>query len=149
MNIRKFRGKYGFLSNFHSAEFIDENGRVWPTVEHYYQAHKTLNYESQEDIRLTHDLREVKLKGRYVDWRSDWDDVKQRTMLFALRQKFSQNSELGARLLETEDSHLTEGNDWHDNEWGDCECSACKRVEGQNLLGKLLMQVREELKEEG
>jgi hypothetical protein len=38
-----------------------------------------------------------------------------------------------------------EGNNWHDNTWGNCLCDKCKGIEGKNLLGNILMQVREEL----
>jgi len=45
--INTFRGKYRFLSNFYYAE-VNYEGIRYPTVEHAYQAAKTLS----TDIRL-------------------------------------------------------------------------------------------------
>lgn len=66
-------------------------------------------------------------------------------MLIALRKKFN-NSVLKKKLLATGDALLIEGNTCHDNYWGDCKCEKCKDIKGENRLGQLLMQVREELK---
>ena len=60
--------------------------------------------------------------------------------------KFKQNADLANKLLATGDSELIEGNRWHDNVWGDCECSRCINRPGRNLLGKALMEVREVLR---
>jgi predicted NAD-dependent protein-ADP-ribosyltransferase YbiA (DUF1768 family) len=49
-------------------------------------------------------------------------------------------------LLDTGDEELVEGTTWHDNIWGNCSCPKCKNIPGQNRLGKLLMQIREEIK---
>lgn len=54
--------------------------------------------------------------------------------------KFSQNENLKARLLETGDKHLEEGNTWGDKIWGTVN------GEGENNLGKILMRVRAELR---
>ncbi|WP_283390215.1 NADAR family protein [Methanobrevibacter woesei] len=47
--IDKFRGKYWFLSNFYESPIEDEN-ITYPTVEHYFQAQKTLNREEKLKI---------------------------------------------------------------------------------------------------
>ena len=60
-------------------------------------------------------------------------------MLSGLRIKFK-NPELRSLLLATGNEELVEGNWWRDTYWGVCEGV------GQNKLGKLLMQVREEVK---
>jgi predicted NAD-dependent protein-ADP-ribosyltransferase YbiA (DUF1768 family) len=65
-------------------------------------------------------------------------------MMRGLRLKF-QDPKLRAMLLATGNEELIEGNTWHDNTWGDCSCDACKDIEGKNMLGKLLMKVRDEL----
>ena len=66
-------------------------------------------------------------------------------MKFGLTEKF-RIPELREKLLATGNEELVEGNTWHDNIWGNCSCDCCKKIEGQNKLGKLLMQVREEIR---
>lgn len=63
-----------------------------------------------------------------------------------LKAKFS-DEDLKARLLLTAEKQLIEGNNWHDNFWGNCTCKKCGSIEGKNMLGKLLMKLREELQE--
>jgi predicted NAD-dependent protein-ADP-ribosyltransferase YbiA (DUF1768 family) len=74
--------------------------------------------------------------------RPDWDDTKINTMLTLLRQKFALGSELAKKLLDTGNRDLVEGNTWGDTFWGVC------KGQGENMLGKLLMQVRAELRGE-
>jgi predicted NAD-dependent protein-ADP-ribosyltransferase YbiA (DUF1768 family) len=66
-------------------------------------------------------------------------------MLQGLRLKFA-IPELAEKLLATGDAELIEGTTWHDNTWGNCSCPQCENIPGENRLGKLLMQVREEIK---
>lgn len=56
--------------------------------------------------------------------------------------KFSGNPTLTKKLLATEDAILVEGNTWHDTYWG----YDMRQKRGQNKLGKILMQVRRELR---
>ena len=53
----------------------------------------------------------------------------------------TQNPELGNKLLETGNQELVEGNTWGDIFWGVCN------GKGQNWLGKILMMVRDEIRE--
>ncbi len=80
-----------------------------------------------------------KSKGGIVTKRPNWDTIKLDVMLYLLRQKFS-IPKLKAKLLATGDQELVEGNKWHDTFWG-----VCNGV-GSNHLGRLLMQVRQEVK---
>ena len=66
-------------------------------------------------------------------------------MYQALWLKFSIPT-LREKLLATDNEELVEGNTWHDNTWGECSCERCKDIKGQNRLGKMLMQIREEIK---
>jgi ribA/ribD-fused uncharacterized protein len=143
--IDHFDGDWHFLTNFSASPIVWE-GREWPTVEHLFQAHKSLDDEERELIRTAHTPAEAKRLGRRVTKRSDWEEVRQDVMLQCLRAKFSQNSDLAQRLLDTRDALLVEGNTWHDNTWGDCRCKRCAAIEGDNLLGKALMQIRNELR---
>ena len=78
--------------------------------------------------------------GRQIQLRSDWEQVKEDVMYEVCRAKFMQNPDLKARLLSTGTVQLVEGNNWNDREWGVCN------GEGKNKLGKILMRIREELR---
>lgn len=82
-----------------------------------------------------------------VKLREDWEKVKYDCMKITLRCKFTQNKNLKEKLLATKDAILIEDTTgWHDNIWGDCNCVRCKNKKGENLLGKALMEIRDELK---
>ena len=142
--INNFDGEFAFLSNFAVSPIIYEN-KTWPTVEHIFQAMKTLDNTEREIIRLSATPGKAKRLGKKVTLRPEWESVKKSVMLTCVKLKFSQNSELKEKLLSTNDSLLIEGNNWHDNTWGNCSCEKCEHIAGQNLLGKILMQVRSEL----
>ena len=144
--IDKFKGEYEFLSNFYNSEIIYE-GISYPTVEHAFQAAKTLNINERIVISKLDTPGKAKRAGRKCNLREDWEVVKYDVMYQCIRLKF-QNPELKKLLLETNHKYLIEGTTWHDNYWGDCSCEKCKDIHGNNQLGKTLMQVREELRKE-
>lgn len=58
-----------------------------------------------------------------------------------VRQKFNHRyPELRTKLLSTGDLEIIEGNHWGDTFWGVCNGT------GENHLGRILMQVREDLR---
>ena len=65
-----------------------------------------------------------------------------------IRQKFTRYPELGNKLLETGDAKLIEGNNWNDRFYGAVYDTNRNEWMGENHLGKLLMKIREELKQE-
>lgn len=135
-----------FLSNFHSA-VVTYDGIAYPTVEHAYQAAKCVDPEQRKGFNWHISAWKAKRLGRKVKIRPDWEAVKSTIMLELLRQKFSKGPFKGW-LLSTIGYELVEGNDWHDTYWGVCDgtCTLGPHTPyGQNLLGKLLMQVRTEL----
>ena len=140
--IKNFEGEYAFLSNFYFSPMIIDNV-VYTTNEHFFQAMKSLNLKERQAIVLAPTPGKAKRLGRKVSLRKDWEDIKEEVMLTGLRHKFS-NPELRKKLLATGNEELIEGTTWHDNYWGICDCEACGG-QGKNRLGKLLMQVREEL----
>ena len=73
--------------------------------------------------------------------RADWEDIKVNVMRDVVKAKFEQNGDLKDALLATKDAYLEEGNTWGDRTWGTVNGS------GANLLGQILMNVREKLKE--
>jgi ribA/ribD-fused uncharacterized protein len=135
--IDRFRGPYFFLSNFYYVHvFLD--GELYPSVEHAYQAAKTMDQEARLKIRNASSPSAAKHLGQKVNKRRDWEAVKVDVMEFLLRQKFSSDQpELRAKLIATGDVEIIEGNTWGDTFWGVCN------DKGQNHLGKLLMQIRE------
>lgn len=136
--IDSFSGEYGWLSNFYLTE-IEMDGKIYPSVEHAYQAAKTLNESEREFIRNLSSPGNAKRQGKKLTLRSDWKKIKVDIMHDLVYKKFSTNSILRTMLLNTGTKHLIEGNDWGDKFWGMVD------GEGQNHLGKILMQVRYEL----
>lgn len=138
--INRFVDDFAFLSNFHPSTIVYE-GLFYPTVEHAYQAMKTLDPIARETIRLANGPGTAKRLGRSVSLRPDWEDVKVGIMRDLVREKFA-NPFLRPLLLATEDAYLIEGNHWNDRFWGVC------RGQGRNMLGQILMEVREEIRQE-
>lgn len=136
--IDKFDGDYAFLSNFYYSPFMFQ-GRQYPTVEHFFQAHKAKTYEDFISVLVEPTPKGAKQVGRKIKMREDWETVKDTIMLEGLRAKFSIKG-LREKLLATGDEELIEGNHWHDTYWG-----VCNGI-GKNKLGKMLMQVREEIR---
>ena len=144
MIIDKFEDEYAFLSNFYPSP-VQENGVTYPTIEHYFQAQKTTIPFERVAIANAATPGQAKREGRRITLRKDWERVKDDVMLQGLRLKFA-IPELAEKLLATGDAELIEGTTWHDNIWGNCSCPQCENIPGENRLGKLLMQVREEIK---
>ena len=140
---------YGFLSNFDRTPFVawDSWGYyLWPTNEHYYQAQKANCEDVHNWIQqaphavlamvMGRELEHNKyLKDKYM--KKDWDKQKLDVMFKGLRAKFN-NVYLKKMLLETGDAVLHEDNP-EDSFWGIGDGS------GESWLGKLLMQVRDEI----
>lgn len=119
-------------------------GAEYRTVEHFFQASKALDYDDHEWVRDAWRPQEAKQRGRKVDLRSDWDDVKLDYMLVGLRAKFAAGSLLANMLLATGDRFIAEDSPT-DDVWGIRDRDG--GFTGENLLGKALMMVRRELRE--
>lgn len=132
------------FSNFQPS-LIKLRGVVWPTVEHFYQAMKTESLEEQAKIRKMDTPGKAKRAGRKVKMRADWEKIKESIMMEALREKFK-GRDFKQSLLSTGEEEIIEINTWHDNEWGSCVCVKCRNKTGRNKLGKLLMQLRQEIR---
>ena len=143
--INSFDGEFAFLSNFFPSP-ITFDGITFPTVENWFQAWKTEVPTEFRAIATAETPGRAKRLGRKCMLREDWEEVKEQVMEDGLRLKFA-DPELKSKLLATADEELIEGNTWHDRTWGRCVCSKCGG-QGQNLLGQLLMELREEIKKE-
>jgi len=138
--INEFKGKYYFLSNFYNAPVMYEE-LLYLNNEAAFQSAKVLDIEKRKQF-CTKDPSTAKRKGRNVTLRHDWEKIKDKVMEDCVRDKFTRNEVLKKRLIETGDEELVEGNLWNDTYWGVC------RGRGRNMLGKILMKVREELRDE-
>ncbi len=134
--IDRFVGEYSFLSNFHPSPIV-YCGIDFKTVEHAYQAMKTMDRETRQAIANLTTPGQAKRAGRNVNLRKDWEEVRVIRMSTLLRRKFS-IPKLRKKLQDTGQQELVEGNPWNDTFWG-----VCNKV-GENQLGKLLMKIREE-----
>lgn len=135
------KGAYGFLSNFFRAEQVVAD-KTYATNEHYYQSQKALKPELREFIASSPTAFMAMTAGRALraskgEISPHWDDMKDNVMLTGLRAKFAGNGDLMKQLLATgeEDIHEASPTDMY---WG---------VLGADKLGKLLMQVRTEIRE--
>lgn len=146
--INSFSGQYYFLSNFYPSCIYLKVQNDWiacRTVEHAFQASKTIYPRQQLEIISAETPGKAKRLGRQLILRNNWEDIKINIMRQLLMQKFA-DVDLRVKLLATGDEELVEGNYWHDNFYGDCRCEKCKNIQGKNILGTLLMEERERIK---
>lgn len=145
MAITQFDGPYRWLSNFapvpHGIKIrVGVTIMTVETVEHAFQAIKTNVLAQRAKVAKANTPGEAKRLGRQVPLRPDWDAVRIAEMRELLKQKFAPGTFLAEQLLGTGNEELVEGNYWHDTFWG-----VCNGV-GENHLGKLLMEIRRELR---
>ena len=138
--IRGFHGEYRFLSNFYPCR-ITFCGLTFTSVEAAFQAAKCAD-PKQRKMFCNLSATDAKRLGQSVALRQDWEERKLIIMHNLLVHKFYENPELLGRLLATGTTPLVESNTWHDNFWGNCTCSRCSCIDGQNMLGRLLMEIR-------
>ncbi len=148
--INSFRDEYYFLSNFYEIP-VTYDGITYKNNEAAFQAQKTCSaYQISKGEKPYSDERllfkelnasEAKKLGRKISLRPDWEKVKIPIMRDIVYAKFTQNPELGEKLINTDDEYLEEGNTWGDRIWGTVNGS------GANNLGRILMEIREQLKD--
>lgn len=134
------------LSNF-SAFNLRWAGLTFPTSEHAYHWEKFNSLPQNlewiaRDIRLAPSAHEAfKLADKYRQYRrSDWDAAKINIMRLILSAKAEQHEYVRRKLLATGDRELIEDS-WRDDFWG-----WGPNRDGKNMLGKLWMEVRAELR---
>jgi ribA/ribD-fused uncharacterized protein len=142
--IRFYRatGKYGFLSNLHRVPVYFE-GRLFDCAERAYQFGKPKCTEVAEWLVAApkpHLCAAVAHSLFVYDVRADWNEIKVERMQAVLKAKFTQNYPLKEALLATGDVALIEESNT-DAFWG-----IGKKKNGKNMLGVLLMQLRDSLR---
>jgi ribA/ribD-fused uncharacterized protein len=139
--IVNFGGQYDFLSNFYPCA-IKYDGVTYPSVEHAYQAAKTLNIVERELIRLATTPGKAKRLGRGVTMRPRWNMLRIGIMTQLVWAKFD-DPQLGEMLKSTFPDALIEGNTWGDKFWG--AVWENDTWVGKNILGCILMSKRTRL----
>ena len=136
-------GEYGCFSNF-APYPIELGARLWPTAEHYFQAQKFAGTKHEETVRLAPSPNVAARMGRDRNrpLRPDWETVKDEVMREAVLAKFRQHTDIREILLGTGDAILVE-HTRRDDYWGDGGDGS-----GKNMLGVILMEVREKLRQE-
>ena len=144
MSITNFRGEYRWLSNFHLVD-IEWQGDVYRSSEHAYQAAKTDDPEERRKIREVATCDKARRLGQKVTMSRLWLEkerlCKLATMKGIIRKKF-EDPVLREKLITTGRHHLIENAPWGDRFWGVCE------GEGENHLGRILMDIRAKIMED-
>ncbi len=141
--IMGFNDEYRFLSNFWDSP-ITVTGMKYRNVESAFQAAKTINTAHRGQFA---DMTggEAKRAGRNVILRPDWDFVRLEIMELCLRAKFMTHKDLAEKLIATGSVDIIELNTWGDTTWGQIKDKQGNLI-GDNLLGKLLMNIRSDIK---
>ena len=139
-NIAGFVAEYRWLSNYFLCR-VEWEGRVYGSAEAAYHSGKYPAADRDVFMRLDPDAARKLSRAKPYDTVA-WEARKVPTMRQVVWAKFSQNPELANKLLATRDRYLEETNWWGDKIWG------VYRGEGQNLLGKIIMDVRARLAKE-
>ncbi|MBW4644457.1 MAG: NADAR family protein [Goleter apudmare HA4340-LM2] len=135
------REQYGCFSNFSPHGFVLDD-LYWSTSEHYFQAQKFIGTPHVEKIRLVKTPKDAAKMGRERTrpLRPDWEEVKDDIMRKAVLCKFATHADIREILFSTGNAEIIENSpiDWY---WG---CGA--DGSGKNMLGIILMEVRERLR---
>lgn len=144
--VHGFENEFSFLSNFAACD-VKYHGNIYKTAEHAFQAAKATTKQDHDYVASAPTPGQAKWRGRSITICKQWDAMKDEVMLEIVRAKF-QDVEMRQKLIKALADGwdgFCEDNYWHDNYWGNCTCPACAHIEGQNHLGKILMQVANEI----
>lgn len=136
-----YEHEFYVFSNFSSFQ-LEWKGYLWPTSEHAYHSEKFSDPQILNGLKnacSAHDAMKLAYANK-DKYRSDWDDVKLKIMKDILRAKTEQHSYVKKKLLESSDKELVEDS-WRDSYWG-----WGPNKDGENHLGKLWMEIREEFR---
>ena len=124
---------------YKNSEAAYQSAKLWDHDRHYFQ--KLSGSESKKFIG------EILKHPSDNDWRitlydqspKEWDKRKYDVMSSVVFDKFLTNKDLRQQLIETGNKHLEELNWWSDVYYG----VDSKTGKGENVLGKILMKVRD------
>ncbi len=134
--------EYGVFSNFSDHPFVLDK-KYWRTSEHYYQANKfepfSKIYNSIQQAKTATIAKNI-AHSHQID--ESWEERKILFMYNALYEKFIQNNGLIKLLLSTKSAYIIE-KAIDDEFWG-----SGREGKGKNMLGRVLMFLRDAFKEE-
>ena len=136
-------GDLGYLANYSNHGFY-KDGVYYKTVEHYYQSQKYNNDQIKNKIINAETPKEASTIGRdknniRID---NFKNIKNDIMYDGVLEKFRQNKDIRSKLIETRNKEIREMT-IDEYYWG-----VGKDFTGKNTIGKILMKVREQIKEE-
>lgn len=122
---------------------IEHKNIVYPSVENFYQAMKTEDIAERIAIAKLSPW-DAKLKGSTIEVSQKFIDNRERILTYGLNKKF-ENPRYANLLWRSGRSEIIYWNLWHDNYLGYCYCNSCKEEEKLNILGTIIMDIREKL----
>lgn len=149
--IKEFFGETKWLSNFALVD-IELDGIEYPSTEHGYMSLKNDSNEWKTCCRGSNDpyaddymftCGQIRRLGQEIRLKPNWDSIRLESMRKVLVKKFIQEP-FRSQLLATGDEELQEGNNHGDRFYGVDLATG----EGENHLGKLIMEIREQLRKE-
>ncbi|SOK58441.1 Uncharacterized protein COG3236 [Yersinia phage fHe-Yen9-04] len=152
-----FWGNEDYMSNWHKASF-ELNGITFNCTEQYMMYAKAIVFDDiiiANKVLETNSQSKQKALGRQVSNYDDeiWNEIRFEIVYDACLAKFSQNEKLKEQLLSTGNLHLVEASPY-DKIWGigmkddHPDATNPEKWDGLNLLGEVLMVVREHLRKE-
>jgi ribA/ribD-fused uncharacterized protein len=145
------------LSNYSDYSFLI-NGMNWRSIAHYYHFNKFDKFISKKAILFSKTAKEAeeigrnryeipkgmwatfKQRGMNPMFKANWKELRSGVMTEGIRSKVLQNYDVRKVLLETEKIEILVHAD--SNYWG-------YQNNGQNQLGKVLMEIRDDLLKDG
>ncbi len=136
-----YEHEFYVFSNF-SSFAIEWKGKLWMTSEHVYQAEKFTDEKIKEQIRAFRSAHEAFkfAKANKDKYQKRWHDINFSVMKKILHAKVTQHPYVKKKLLESGNRVLIEDS-WRDDFWG-----WGPNKDGKNHLGKLWMEVRDEVR---
>ena len=136
-------GELGYLANYSNHGFT-KNGIFYKTVEHYYQSEKFNDPEIKNKIINADTPKEASNIGRDRNLKriDDFKSIKNQVMFDGILEKFRQNRDIAYKLIETRNKKIAEAT-IDEYYWG-----IGKDKSGKNVIGDILVRVRERIKEE-
>ena len=147
--FHKTREEWGALSNMAAGFLLVVAGEEWLTAEALYQACRFPRLPDVQRLILEQSspmAAKMKSKPHRPQTRSDWDTARTKVMRWILRVKLGQNLDSFRAVLEKTGASPIVERSHKDRYWGAVP-GEHGNLSGQNVLGRLLMELREEARQ--